>query len=350
MSKFAAKNRHGPILWLAAMGLLLMALPVRADSGIMLARARTISSRLEAYAQVEPIAVLKLNAAAEGVVAGLKVLPGEPVEADTVLARLQGPAIEALLTQLRNAVASARAARVAAHRSFTSERQKNAQRLSTRQAVSKARAALAEARARFHNARSRLQAAQATVVLKAPAAGTVLTVNAAQGERVQPGQTILTIQPANALWLTARYYGSAAAAVRVGMSGRFVPAAGGSAIPVKVRSIIGAVGSDGGQPVGLVATVLSPNWRSGEAGTLILKGTPRTLVAVPTRALILDQGRWWVLVHSKGGNRRQAVIPGPSRGDSTLIERGLKPGTEVVVENAYLEFHREFSKHYQPPD
>lgn len=201
MGKFAAKNRHGPILWLAAMGLLLMALPARADSGIMVARARPISSRLETYAQVEPIAVLKLNAAAVGVVAGLKVLPGEPVEAGTVLARLQGPAIEALLIQ---AVASARAARVAAHRSFTSERQKKAQRLSTRQAVSKARAALAEARARFHNARSRLQAAQATVVLKAPAAGTGLTINAAQGERVQPGQTILTIQPANALWLTAR--------------------------------------------------------------------------------------------------------------------------------------------------
>jgi hypothetical protein len=71
---------------------------------------------------------------------------------------------------------------------------------------------------------------------------------------------------------------------------------------------------------------------------------------VPTRALILDQGTWWLLVHTPQGIRRQAVVPGPSRGESTLIEKGLHPGAEIVVDNAYLLFHRDFSKSFQAPD
>ena len=76
----------------------------------------------------------------------------------------------------------------------------------------------------------------------------------------------------------------------------------------------------------------------------------RSLVAVPTRALILDQGQWWVLVHTANGNQPRLVTPGPARGWQTFIERGLEPGAEVVVENAYLEFHSGISKNYQPPD
>ena len=76
----------------------------------------------------------------------------------------------------------------------------------------------------------------------------------------------------------------------------------------------------------------------------------RSLVSVPTRALVLDQGQWWVLVHSSTGDHRQAVVPGPARGWRTFIERGLEPGVQVVVENAYLEFHLGISKNYQPPD
>ena len=34
----------------------------------------------------------------------------------------------------------------------------------------------------------------------------------------------------------------------------------------------------------------------------------------------------------------------------TYISRGLKPGEQVVAENAYLEFHRGISQRYTPPD
>ncbi|MCG6941663.1 MAG: hypothetical protein LJE69_10485 [Thiohalocapsa sp.] len=67
-------------------------------------------------------------------------------------------------------------------------------------------------------------------------------------------------------------------------------------------------------------------------------------------ALILDQGRWWVLTETPGGLVRRAVEPGPARGDHTLILKGLAAGDAVVSRDAYLRFHRDFGQHYTPPD
>jgi membrane fusion protein, heavy metal efflux system len=338
------------ITFLAACGSMLFSISACADSGTVRSRALVFTSRLEAYARVEPIAILRLKAALTGVVSGLRVLPGETVRAGFIIARLEGPEIENLLTGLRSAVDGAEAAETAARKSLAIERRKEAQRLSTKKEVYLAEADLAEKRALLENVRSRLRAMQNQIILKSPVTASILTIELAEGELAQKGQTILTMQPSRVLWLKGLVYGSEASSVHVGMKGVFSPTDGSTAIPVMVRTIIGAVQPDGALSIGMVAMVPAPVWRNGETGTVMLEGPKQTLTAVPTRSLILDRGRWWVLVHTSRGNRRQEVIPGPSRGDSTLIEHGLKPDIEVVVENAYLEFHREFSKHYQPPD
>jgi hypothetical protein len=108
--------------------------------------------------------------------------------------------------------------------------------------------------------------------------------------------------------------------------------------------------SDGGLTAFFKATTSAPRWSGGEAGEVIVAGDPQTAVAVPTAALILDQGRWWVLVQTADGLRRQAVEPGPSRGEQTLILHGLTAGDAVVVCDAYLLFHRDFRQRYTPPD
>lgn len=347
---FKKASVSNPRLWLAGFAFLLIAHPVWAGGGTMVARTRTVTLSLQGFARVEPVTLLRLKASQEGTVAGLKVLPGESVQAGAVLGHLAGPAPRAMLAERRGEVAAARAALTAARKTLVLERENLKAHLSARKVVYQAEAAQTEAQAQFDSARSRLRAAQASLTLRAPAAGIVLSVEAAAGERVESGQTLLTMQPADDLWLTATFYGADAAAVRVGMIGRFASAYGGAAIPVQVRTIIGITKPGGGRVVGLTAISSSPDWHSGDAGTVTLIGGKRTLVAVPTRALILDRGRWWVLVHTPQGNRRQAVVPGPSRGESTLIEKGLKPGAEIVVENAYLEFHRDFSRRYQPPD
>ena len=349
MDLFKTKS-HFFAPFLAACGLILFSISASADSGTVKSRALTFTSRLEAYARVEPVSILRLKAALTGVVSGLNVLPGETVRAGSIIARLEGPEIENLLADLRSAVNGAEAAETAARKSLAVERRNEAEQLSTRKDVYLAEADLAEKQALLENARSRLRAAQNETILKSPVTASILTVDLAEGELVRQGQIILTMQPSGTLWLKGLVYGSEAASVHAGMKGVFSPADGSTAITVMVRTIIDAVQSDGAMPIGMVAMAPAPAWRNGEAGTVSLEGPKQTLTAVPTRALILDRGSWWVLVHTSRGNRRQEVIPGPSRGDSTLIAHGLDPGIEVVVENAYLEFHREFSKQYQPPD
>jgi cobalt-zinc-cadmium efflux system membrane fusion protein len=127
---------------------------------------------------------------------------------------------------------------------------------------------------------------------------------------------------------------------------------------VRVRSVSRALEPDGGEAVWLVpassarrgSAARAGSWRSGEWGTVTLLGASRPMVPVPTRALILDRARWWVLVRTPRGFRRQIVVPGPTRGWNTFIERGLEPGDRVIVENAYLEFHRGIAERYTPPD
>jgi hypothetical protein len=106
----------------------------------------------------------------------------------------------------------------------------------------------------------------------------------------------------------------------------------------------------GGETIALDATNPRSSWISGEFGTVILKLTAEQIVEVPTRALIVNQGKWWVLVHTAQGNHPQEVVPGLAEGWNTFIESGLAPGTQIVVSNAYLLFHSGIAEQYQIPD
>ncbi len=305
---------------------------------------------LEAYAQVEPIKTLSVRASMAGVVTGMVVLPGGPFKSGQVLARLGGSEIHALVLRKTAELKSARTRLASARNALAFQRQQRRLQLATTLAVFQAESAAAQAQAAFDTARAQFRSLQRRITLKAPADGIVLSIDAGNGERVSTGQSVLTLQPAGRLWLRAAYYGVDGAAIRDGMSGRFIPADGGAPVPVKVATVFSAKAPDGGDSVGIVATRPAPAWLNGEYGKVILNGPVRSMVAVPTRALILDRGRWWVLVHTAAGEHPQAVTPGPTRGWQTLIEHGLKPGTEVVVKNAYLEFHRSISERYMPPD
>jgi biotin carboxyl carrier protein len=310
-------------------------------SGTLAVRAYSVARHYRAYGQVQPIAVTQVRAVQAGVV-GRLVLPGERVTAGQVLAALGGPQAESLLTRRRGALRASSIQLAADSRKLIAQ-------LVTRQTVAADEAAYAAARAQ-------LQVALQTLTLHAPADGQVLAVEAADGEQVAAGQLLLTLQTSRP-WLNATFYGADALAIRPGMSGRFRPTVGG-AIPVRVRTVSRALEADGGEQVGLLpvlpsegdARALSARWRSGQWGAVTLDGQSRSLVAVPTRALILDRAHWWVLVRTLEGDHRQEVVPGPARGWMTYLSRGLRPGERVVVENAYLEFHRGISQRYTPPD
>ncbi len=159
--------------------------------------------------------------------------------------------------------------------------------------------------------------------------------------------------PASGLWLKAAYYGTDAQTLHAGMRGSFKPAGTNAprGVPVRVCAVFSLLRSDGGESVALAATTPRPDWINGMFGTVDLVEPVQSLVAIPTQALIVDRGAWWVLVrNAQGQDVPRQVIPGPSRGWQTFIKSGLKAGEKVVVVNAYLKFHRNVSKNYQPPD
>ena len=338
------------VVWLAFSGGG-QAMAQSAEAGCVTAQLTAVTARLEAYGQVEPIAILPVVAAQAGLIAGLRVLPGQHVRAGQELAQLNGPEITALLLQSQADIRSAQAQLSASQKALAIQHQQLASHLSTRQAVHQAESAVAQAQTAFDNAQSHLNAVRQMLTLSAPAQATVLTVNAANGELVSAGQTILTLQTANRLWLKAAYYGAGLSAIRGGMTGVFTPADDSSQpIPVRVSTVFGSLTAGGGESIALVPVTPRSKWMNGEFGTVTLYSPKRMLVAVPTRALILDQGKWWVMVHTSQGDHPQAVVPGPSRGWQTFIESGLNPGAQVVVENAFLLFHRGISQSYQVPD
>lgn len=325
--------------------------PAAADS--VIARARTVTPHVSAYARLIPVAMARLRAARAGEVTQLEVVPGSRVHAGQRLGRLQGPEIDALLQQRRGNVQSARSAWEAAQQALQAERSKYASHLATREAVLRAKAGATRARTRLETARSALHAMRMLAMLRAPATGAVVSVAVANGQRVSPGDTVLTVLPDHHVRLRARFYdGRARAMLHVGMSGRFIPADDSAPVKVVVAGIVPQRTPDGGQPVDLreATGADSPAWTSGEAGMVVLDGSPRNEILVPTRALILDRGHWWVLVRTQHGVRPHIVVPGDSQGTQTLIEHGLVAGARVIVDNAYMRFHRDFSRRYKVQD
>jgi cobalt-zinc-cadmium efflux system membrane fusion protein len=318
-------------------------------AGTITARVQPVALQYQAYGRVQPITVLPITAGQGGVVSGLRVVPGSPVTAGEILATLTGPEIQALLVSREGALRSATTALAAARRALAGERAKLTAHLTTRAAVGAAESALATATADFQTAQVQLADAQSKSTLRAPSAGRVLALGAAEGERVAAGQTIVTLQTAGRLWLMASFYGADAAAIQLGMSGVFQPATGGAPVPVRVAAVGATIGPDGGEEVGLVSRDTG-GWLNGEWGAVTITGDTRQMIPIPTEALILDQARWWVLVHTLQGDRAQPVVPGPTRGWQTFIADGLTPGQQIVVRNAYLEYHRGISASYTPPE
>jgi RND family efflux transporter MFP subunit len=320
------------------------------DSNSVAVQTQPVTPHLVAYGQIEPISVVPMGAAETGVVEGLRVVPGSRVRAGQVLARLGGPAMSTLLMQDEADVRSARSQLDAAQKTLDIDTRQLPSHLTTRQAVHQAESAEAQAQTALDNAQSKLAADTQMVTLTAPASGIVLAINSTNGQLVSAGQAVVTLQPEGGLWLRADYYGAALNSIHMGMRGRFVPSDGGAPVSVRVCSEPAMLAAAGGESIAFCPAQQNAAWLNGESGTVTLNLPRRNLVAVPTRALVLNQGKWWVMVRTTKGDRPQQVVPGPVQGWNTFLESGLAPGTRVIVNNAYLLFHANAAEQFQIPD
>ena len=305
---------------------------------------------VHAYAQVEPIRTLTLRAPVNGVITRLTVLPGSEVSTGTALAQIRGPQVQSALRGALEAVRSARAATALAQKRLTMDREMP-RGFVTRLQMSEAQTAVTQAQASLHQAQAQQRSIQKSVHIPALAAAVVVNVLVANGERVSAGDPLLILQPARGLWLRTTLYGEQAEGLRTGLRGVFRPLNGGAAIPVRVQTIIPPLTADGGVQIGCVSLSPKAGWRNGEAGTVDIDvGLPRSLPSVPESALVMDQGKWWVLLAHGSHLRRQLVTPGPSTNGWTTVLTGLRDGERVIARNAYLLFHISISQHYTPPD
>ena len=329
------------------------AIAADADRGdLATAHTQTLTQPLSAYGQVEPISVVQVRGVEAGTLGGLRVVPGSVVRAGEVLARLGGPRMQALLTAREQGLRSAKAREEAASRALDIVHRQYADQLATQQLLDAAQSELAAARAAVRTADAQFREARELQTVRAPVAGTVINLAAADGEQAAAGETLLTLQPAGKLWVRAEYYGSDASSLHVGMQGRYQPVSGGGPIAGRLVAISAGLASDGGLRVGFVPTapISSAAWMAGQWGTVSIDGPSRRMVEVPNSALILDRGLWWVLVHTPQGDKPQQVVPGPAHGWQISIVSGLRPGQQIVVTDAFLRYHRGIARSYTPPD
>ncbi|MDD2704292.1 MAG: efflux RND transporter periplasmic adaptor subunit [Acidocella sp.] len=322
------RSKYVRPLWLMLAALAVIA---QAPSGWVTVQATQQAPVLSGFASVQPGTPVTITALQSGMLASLSVAPGEHVQPGQTIAQLGGPQIEA-------ALATAQGASNAANAGLAAEQGKFADHLSTQ-------AAVAQAKANAQAARANLAALQAATRLQSPVAGQVQSLAAGPGAALQPGQEVAVVQPASGVWVKAVLYGSQATTFSPGMAARFTPANGQPAEPVTLRGVQGTQ-PDGGLVLAFSGAALQP----GEAGTLSLSQPPRQVLLVPSEALVLDDGRWWVMLHDAKGDHAVQVVPGDTEGVQTPILSGLKAGDQVIVQDAALLYHRGIAAQYQPPD
>ena len=336
------------VIWWLATGFSLLILVTNTGQAAAAAWVAATSAlrtpQVSAFASVQTSGLMTIVPARSGDIAELAVQPGQIVVAGQVIARLGGPQVTAATVQAEAMLTSAQAVQRAARLALTIEQQKRQQHLSTDQLVDQATSALAATTAQLTVARANLDMLRETAHLRSPLAGVVHSVAVADGDTVTTGQVVATVQSGRGTWLKAILYGKPLPA---GATGIFTPGDGGPPIKVSLRGPLGSALPDGGVPVALEpAGDLAP----GMFGTVTLDLPARRVMLVPSEALILDKGRWWVMAHSPQGDQPVQVMPGPSQGYDTIIESGLRPGQDVVVTNAYLLYHRGVAALYHPPD
>lgn len=334
MGCYAPKMRTVPganslrTIWLVAAAFVTAG---QAPPGWATVRAARQAPVLSGFATVKTAPDVIVTAVQPGVLTTLAVAPGDTVRPGQLIGRLGGPQIAASL-------AEAQGANHAAGTMLAAEQSKFADHLTTT-------AAVAQARAREQAARARLTALEAATRLQSPAAGQVQSLRAGRGATLQAGQPVAVVRPASGAWVKAVLYGRAAAKLKPGQTARFVPANGQPPERVTLRGALGTQ-ADGGLALAFSGKGLKP----GEAGTLRLALPARSVLLVPSEALVLDAGRWWVIVRAAHGDHAVQVVPGKTEGTQTPILSGLSAGQQVVVKDAALLYHRGIATLYQPPD
>lgn len=303
--------------------------------------------------------VTHVSPRAEGVIQRVFVGPGQKVEKGQPLLEMESVSLGEAESHYREAQATLTLARKAYERQatlraeqITSEKEYLSARQEMEAATIRATAAADKLR-RLGLGPDEVQglskeAASVTrgvLVLRAPAPGAVLEMHAVPGEAVRPDQSVFTLGDLSQLWVIADVYEAQLQAVlahefhgdmRASVAAKAYP---GETFPATVDYVAPAMDE---KTRTLKVRVGVPNPRGKlRAGMFVnvelLLPTGREALAVPTAAVLADEGRSFVFVRHHGEYWvRRPVTLGPRSGGWVEVTKGLAGGETVATEGCFL--------------
>jgi len=183
------------------------------------------------------------------------------------------------------------------------------------------------------------------VVLRAPAAGTVLSLHAVPGEIARSEESLAVVGDPKTLWLWADLYENDLADVAREQDRAPLRAAlAVKAFPGEefagVVDFVGPSMDEATRTVKVRISVRNPagRLRSGMfANVKLFLPSDREVVAVPRGAVLEDEGRFFVFLSHRGDYYvRRPVAAGRAWGDWVEIVRGLAGGETVVTDGCFL--------------
>ncbi len=311
---------------------------------------RPLQQRVSLFAKVVASQPVSLSANASGRLSGFSLVVGDRVAAGQMIGRLESPTSVASQASAEQAFQQDEKDVAFYRRRLQLIQQKQHQRFATEANVLELTQQLSDSESRLAIARMHLDALRQESRILAPVAGQIVAIKAGEGDHLTPGQAIATIQPDKGLWLRAETYGEQGFKLAPGDSGQFRAESSGRHVSVEVVSRYPDPSLPGRWWVDLKPARVPVNWFPGEFGELRLTIKSRQLPAVPTSALILDAGTWWVMQEIAGKATPVEVSLAATQQGWSWIRKGLSPGDRVVIDGAYALYHKDFSSHYSNPD
>ena len=181
--------------------------------------------------------------------------------------------------------------------------------------------------------------ASTTYEVRAPIAGTVVSVSKSAGEQVAPGEAILEVIALDTVWVQAPVFEKDLGRLSKNIAAVFTTAA----FPDKeITGHLINVGSVIDEQTRAATATFEVSNRSGElrigmqANLRVSAGNQQQVFLVPREAIVDNEGQKIVYVMRSGETfERRNVVVGDEYGAKVTILSGIKPGERVVTQGAY---------------
>jgi membrane fusion protein, heavy metal efflux system len=312
------------------------------------AHRRTLAAVAELTGQIvpNPEALAMIGARASGRIARVLVRESDLVRAGQVLAILSSPEI----AKLRGEYAAAEAKALSAHRNAVRLRELFRDRLGAEQeavaAEADATAAEAERDAlsltlRGLGAPLKATSDPSTVPLVTPIAGSVVQLDAALGEIVEPTHTVATVADLSRVWFEAQVFEKDLARIAQGAPAEVrLNGYPDRIFTARVARLSGRVDPQARTVTARIVLLdADENLRLGLYGTArvsVPSSDSREQLAVPISAVTdLGDSKAVFVRHPDGDFEVHEVRLGPSAGGFVPVLSGLREGEEVVVSGVH---------------